>query len=134
MTRRKPGLTTSRYWDCECEMNYIRPRSARRCPQCGARRDDSPDARRVEVAQYELLAQIESQMGDRLQEIGVDDARVLGRAFDAIMEIDRYGMAASLLSAVGFRPDELGKTKEFIFVAMLVAAKHGLGGTNEQSG
>ena len=40
---------TDRFWDCECEENYIHPRNEDLCPHCGVRRDEQPDARIDEV-------------------------------------------------------------------------------------
>lgn len=42
-------FTTEEYWDCECEKDYIHSRFDRKCPKCGARREDQPNARVVEV-------------------------------------------------------------------------------------
>lgn len=41
--------TTERFWDCECEVNYIHPKSVLVCPRCKARRDERPDSRMNEV-------------------------------------------------------------------------------------
>ena len=41
--------TTEQFWDCECEVNYIHPKSLLVCPRCGARQDDCPDSRTNEV-------------------------------------------------------------------------------------
>lgn len=43
-------LTTSKYWDCDCAINYIHRRGMiSTCDKCGAHRDDSPDSRADEV-------------------------------------------------------------------------------------
>ena len=42
-------LTTEKYWDCECEVNYINPKSNDKCMLCGTFREDSPDSRVSEV-------------------------------------------------------------------------------------
>ena len=48
-------LTTDLYWDCDCMDDYIHHRSIKYCPECKARRDDQPSARRDEViAKYGL--------------------------------------------------------------------------------
>ncbi len=44
--------TTSLFWDCECEDDYIHPLHRRECCACGFRREDSPDARLLEVIRY----------------------------------------------------------------------------------
>ena len=44
--------TTSQYWDCECEHNYIHPNTEDKCDRCGAVREEQPDSRKVEVADY----------------------------------------------------------------------------------
>ena len=43
-------ITTSRYWDCDCQHDYIRAGGASLCPRCGAEREDMPDARIGEMA------------------------------------------------------------------------------------
>jgi len=32
------------FWDCECEHNYIQPKSRLACPVCGATQDEQPDS------------------------------------------------------------------------------------------
>jgi hypothetical protein len=50
-------VTTPRFWDCECEEHFIKPKSQSFCPTCGSRRDDQPDARLNEArAMLERLA------------------------------------------------------------------------------
>lgn len=41
--------TTPKYWDCECNENYIHPFEQSTCSECGAFRDDQPDSRIIEV-------------------------------------------------------------------------------------
>lgn len=41
--------TTEQFWDCECEVNYIHPKSVLVCPRCKAQRDERPDSRMNEV-------------------------------------------------------------------------------------
>jgi hypothetical protein len=43
--------TTVSFWDCECDENYIRPKTQASCKECGRRRDDenSPDSRIDEI-------------------------------------------------------------------------------------
>lgn len=41
--------TTEKYWDCECERNYIHSSSETVCPKCGAHRDEQPDSIVAEV-------------------------------------------------------------------------------------
>ena len=43
-------VTNPAYWDCECEKNYIRPKSKPKCDICNACEDDQPDSRANEVA------------------------------------------------------------------------------------
>ena len=38
-------ITTSLYWDCECDINHIRPAGMPACEECGAVRADRPDSR-----------------------------------------------------------------------------------------
>ena len=42
-------LLTGRFWDCECEADYIHPKSVSACPRCGAVREERPDSRINEV-------------------------------------------------------------------------------------
>lgn len=51
---------TIQYWDCECESNYIRPRSEIKCEICGAMQEDQPPARLDEVlaAGFQVTAPI----------------------------------------------------------------------------
>ena len=44
--------TTSLFWDCECEEDYIHPLWDDVCPACGSGRDDAPDSRINEVIRY----------------------------------------------------------------------------------
>ncbi len=53
----KPNLyplcgTTTEYWDCECEHDYIHPNTEDKCDRCGAIREEQPNSRKVEVANY----------------------------------------------------------------------------------
>ena len=41
--------TTPDYWDCECKENYIHKKEFPSCGVCGAKRDEQPDSRTVEV-------------------------------------------------------------------------------------
>lgn len=40
------------YWDCECEHDYIHPKSEKFCPKCGAVQDRAPDSITSEVEEY----------------------------------------------------------------------------------
>jgi hypothetical protein len=40
---------TDNFWDCECMINYIHPKTERVCKLCKAEADDSPDSRINEV-------------------------------------------------------------------------------------
>ena len=44
--------TTSLFWDCECEENYIHSFTEETCPACGATREEAPDARVNEVISH----------------------------------------------------------------------------------
>ena len=50
--------TTDKYWDCECEDNYIHPKSQHCCEKCGANSEESPDSRAFEVVR-ELCVRLE---------------------------------------------------------------------------
>ncbi len=41
--------TTSLFWDCECEENYVHPVTEDKCPGCNARREDQLPSRISEV-------------------------------------------------------------------------------------
>lgn len=49
-------ITRDDYWDCECETNYIHPKTQRTCSICNVNADDQPDsiAREVEIYLGEL--------------------------------------------------------------------------------
>ena len=53
INERKSVITTSEYWDCECDshgdFNYIHHNSVNQCPICGALECDQPDSRLNEV-------------------------------------------------------------------------------------
>lgn len=42
-------MTTEQFWDCECDVNYIHPKSVSVCPRCGAVSEERPDSRTNEV-------------------------------------------------------------------------------------
>ncbi len=42
-------ILTPEYWDCECEKDYIHPKSQKSCKICGAKSHSQPDARANEV-------------------------------------------------------------------------------------
>ncbi len=43
-------ITTNRYWDCDCDQDYIRPVEQVECRKCGAEGEDQPDSRINEIA------------------------------------------------------------------------------------
>jgi hypothetical protein len=47
--KNKKVITTPKYWDCECEHNYIHPKSQLSCEKCGYSQDEMPDSRVNEV-------------------------------------------------------------------------------------
>ncbi len=42
-------ITTSQYWDCNCEEDYIQRHSSTICIYCDAVRDEQPDSKIVEA-------------------------------------------------------------------------------------
>lgn len=40
---------TDKFWDCECQENYIHPCTEKKCTVCGAERDAQPDSHVIEV-------------------------------------------------------------------------------------
>jgi hypothetical protein len=45
-------LTTSDFWDCECEHDYIHPSTEAFCKKCKTPREEGPDSRVEEVRKY----------------------------------------------------------------------------------
>ena len=45
-------ITTSLYWECECDTNFIRSAQMNMCENCGAMKDECPDARIGDVRQH----------------------------------------------------------------------------------
>ena len=41
--------TTEKYWDCECENNFIHSKTQTQCNICGATAEEQPDSRVNEV-------------------------------------------------------------------------------------
>lgn len=63
--------TTSLFWDCDCEEDYIQPAFMDECILCGMRREDQPDARVDEVLKYKSflpneLAQVVEALADKI--------------------------------------------------------------------
>jgi len=46
--------TTEKYWDCECEHNFIHPKTQSKCGICGALAEEQPDSRINEVLMFGL--------------------------------------------------------------------------------
>ena len=44
-----PTILNPNFWDCECDEHYIHPGKYKKCPKCGARRDEMPDSRQNEI-------------------------------------------------------------------------------------
>ena len=42
-------ITTPKFWDCECPVDYIHPKSVKHCPRCNTKPDEQPDSLIVEV-------------------------------------------------------------------------------------
>lgn len=45
-------ITTEKYWDCECEYDYIHPKTEVKCKKCGYSQEECPDSRVAEVEKY----------------------------------------------------------------------------------
>ena len=63
--------TTSLFWDCECEEEYIQPAFQDYCLLCGSSREDQPDARVDEVLKFRSflpneLAQVVEILADKI--------------------------------------------------------------------
>ncbi len=48
--------TNPNYWDCDCDINYIHPKTVPVCPRCEARAETQPDARQEEIDLYGVEA------------------------------------------------------------------------------
>ena len=46
------GPQDGRFWDCECETDYIHLHDAHYCEECGAYAEDAPDSRVNEILNY----------------------------------------------------------------------------------
>ncbi len=46
--------TTEKYWDCECDLDYIKPKTLFVCPVCGWNQTECPDSRLDEVKKLGL--------------------------------------------------------------------------------
>ena len=44
--------TTEKYWDCECNNNFIHPKTQIRCDICGAMAEEQPDSMVNEVLMH----------------------------------------------------------------------------------
>lgn len=64
------SITTGTYWDCNCERDYIHPRNLLNCGVCGARREDQPDSRVSEVAEYLRDKPYSRMVADHIAEAG----------------------------------------------------------------
>lgn len=63
--------TTSLFWDCECEENFIHPVIQVECFLCKTRRDDQPNARVDEVLNHSSwlphdLVQVVEVLADKI--------------------------------------------------------------------
>lgn len=54
MEAKMPEITDKRFWDCECEKNYIHEKAIELCNICGATRETQPDSHAKEVITYLL--------------------------------------------------------------------------------
>ena len=46
------SITTEEYWDCDCDENYIHPKSQKWCSICKTRPEDQPDSIIKEVLKH----------------------------------------------------------------------------------
>jgi hypothetical protein len=60
LSGRTSATTTPFFWDCECEDNYIHPKTETTCSICGVRHDEQPDARLQEVLRMLIVKAIKS--------------------------------------------------------------------------
>lgn len=45
-------ITTKYFWDCECEEDYIKPKTRRHCEKCKSYEVEQPDSRIDEVIEF----------------------------------------------------------------------------------
>jgi hypothetical protein len=69
--------TTEYYWDCECELGYIKSKSLGQCPDCKAYSHDCADSRYDELSEQQLkvVQTIELRLTRRVLS-GIEDALV----------------------------------------------------------
>ena len=63
--------TTSLFWDCECEFDFIQPAFLDDCPICNSHREDQPNARVDEVLSHKCclpsdLVQVVEVQADKI--------------------------------------------------------------------
>ena len=58
------ATTTMFFWDCECEHDYIHPKTQFSCPLCGYTHDDCPDSETKEVIDQIDIVTIENAVND----------------------------------------------------------------------
>ena len=54
------ALLNRNYWDCECDINYIKPKSLKQCEECGYSHDECPDSRESEVRGFYEMEDIQT--------------------------------------------------------------------------
>ncbi len=47
--------TDPNFWDCECDCDYIHPKSEDSCPRCDSYREEMPDSRISELKEHKLI-------------------------------------------------------------------------------
>lgn len=60
--------TTSLFWDCSCDENYIHPFTQPDCPACGDCREEAPEARINEVLRNAYEWRLDKELVHQLEE------------------------------------------------------------------
>ena len=63
-------FTTSLFWECHCEGDFLHPVYHRECPPCGLRRNQAPDAG------LEIVVRMGSAVDERLTDAALEQAGV----------------------------------------------------------
>ena len=69
--------TTSLFWDCECEEQYIHPFHEQECLACGTRHEDAPDARLIEVIRHAHAFELDQQLVEAAAEQAENDLELI---------------------------------------------------------
>lgn len=63
---------TDEYWDCECEKNFIHPRSEDVCTVCEAQRENQPNSHVTEVLAHGFIIKEQEQTTMDIKELALE--------------------------------------------------------------